>query len=663
MRQSLVRLTAALFTLTVLTVSAAEPAIIPVPQKLEAQPGSFTLAADTRIYADPASMDTGEFLAARLRPATGFPLRVSGKTTPDLAPLITDGILLTVDSADASLGAEGYFLTVATNRVIIRAATQAGLFYGAQTLLQLLPPAVFSSNAVAGTDWSAPCVQIQDWPRFPWRGLMLDVSRHFFTKAEVEQLLDAMAVHKLNTFHWHLVDDGGWRIEIKKYPKLTSVGAWRKGVGFDLDPKSTTAYGPDGRYGGFYTQDDIREVVAYAQQRHITIIPEIEMPGHSVAALTAYPEFACAGKHYSTDTAGGVNAGVYSPGKEATFGFLEDVLTEVFGLFPSPYIHIGGDEVPKSNWKHDAACQALMRREGLKNEEELQSYFVKRIEKFVNSKGHKLIGWSEILQGGLAPTATVMDWIGGGKEAASEGHDVIMTPTGYCYFDFYQSSDHAAEPKAMGYGGTLALSKVYSFEPIPSGLAPEARRHILGAQGNVWTELIPNIRHVEYMAFPRLCAMAEVTWSAAAARNFDDFSRRLPVDEQRLDRMGVNYRQATAVKIGGWTPAEITSAGSELSWDVTGQVTAPGQFRVSLNYTQGGCGIDIGWVALLEDGQEVSRDAHAGFTGSNPRQPVYTLTVPAPKPGAHYTVRAQVAGSGGTDSTGEVDWNLKPVKD
>ena len=654
---------ASLLAVTVLAVN--EPSVIPQPEKLERLDGAFSLSSSTQIFTDPASFDTGDFLAARLRKATGYYLKTSGKTTGDLEANITDGILLTTKDADASLGAEGYELTVAPNRVVIRAPNQAGLFYGVQTLLQLLPPEVFSSNVVSGVKWEAPCVKITDHPRFAWRGMMLDVSRHFFNKQEVEEMLDVMALHKLNTFHWHLVDDNGWRIEIKKYPKLTSIGAWRAGVGFGIKADATTAYGPDGQYGGFYTQDDIRQVVAYAEKLHITIIPEIEMPGHSLAALAAYPEYGTGKGPFVVPLKGGVNPGIYSPANEETFQFLDDVLTEVFALFPSKYIHIGGDEVPKGPWKNDEACQALMKREGLKNEEELQSWFVRRMEKFIDSKGKTLIGWSEILQGGLAPTATVMDWIGGGYEAASQGHDVVMTPTSNCYFDYYQSRDTAAEPRAIG--GFLPLKKVYSLEPIPAKLSPENQKHILGAQGNIWTEYIANLKHVEYMAFPRLSALAEVTWSPKSARNYDNFLVRVKADEPRLSFLGVNYRnsslsdgsEAMGVKIGGWKPEQIKTEASPVDWDVTAKVTAAGKATVSFEYTEGADGIDITSAALLEDGNEISRDAHAGFTGSSPRKPVYHFDVPAPKPGSHYTLRAQIAGSGGTDSYGNVLWNLK----
>jgi hexosaminidase len=373
---------------------------------------------------------------------------------------------------------------------------------------------------------------------------MLDVSRHFYAKAEVERVLDLMALYKLNTLHWHLVDDDGWRIDIKKYPRLTQVGAWRQSIGFGLDPKTSTAYGPDGRYGGYYTQKDIREVVAYAAARHITVVPEIEMPGHSGAALAAYPALSCSGEPYTIDRSGLFHVGVYCAGNDDTFAFLQNVLAEVFRLFPGQYIHIGGDEVNKTNWKHCAKCQRRMKNEGLKSEDELQSYFIKRMEKFIKAHGRTLIGWSEIRKGGLAQNAVVMDWIGGGKEAALAGHDVVMTPTAYCYLDHYQATNHSTEPRAIG--GFLPLKKVYAFEPVPTNLPPPFQSHILGGQGNLWTEYVASPRHAEYMIFPRACALAEVTWSAKNARDWEDFQQRLKVDEQRLDQLGVNYRRSGA---------------------------------------------------------------------------------------------------------------------
>ena len=531
---------------------AASPAIIPAPRQMDLGAGQFKLAPDTCIYVDYGSRKTGDYLAAKLRPSTGYKFKVALKLFPSLPA--DNAILLTTKSANTNLGPEGYELVVNSDSVVIRALTQTGLFYGAQTLLQLLPPEIFSTNAVVAADWPVPCVKIEDWPRFQWRGLMLDVGRHFFDKSEVERVLDEMALHKLNTFHWHLVDDQGWRIEIKKYPQLTQVGAWRSRSPLN-DPETNHIspdwlkpihFGPDGRYGGYYTQEDIREVVAFAAVRHITIVPEIEMPGHSTAALAAYPQFSCTGGPYSTDAPAGVSRGVYCTGNDGTYLFLQDILTEVFQLFPGKYIHIGGDEVPTTNWRQCPKDQAVIKREGLKDESQLESHFIRRMETFINAHGHTLIGWSEIRQGGLAKSAVVMDWIGGAVEAATSGHDVVMTPTDDLYFDYYQSEDTAAEPRAIG--GFLSLKHVYQYEPVPHDLPAKFDAHILGAQGNLWTEYVESLPYIEYMAFPRLCALAEITWSPKSPRDWDDFQNRLHTHFRRLDAMGINYRPLTPDK-------------------------------------------------------------------------------------------------------------------
>ncbi len=530
-------LAAILFTFAGAVVRAENPTfIIPAPMKAEIRQGQFQLLATSRIIAGREFKNEAELLAARLRPATGFALKIkSGKTK------ISGGdIVLTTNAADASLGPEGYELSVTTNGVVVRATTAAGIFYGTQSLLQLLPPEIFSAQRVSTVAWTVPCMEVSDSPRYGWRGFMLDVSRHFFMKDEVEKMLDLMAIYKLNTFHWHLVDDQGWRIEIKKYPKLTRVGAWRDSIGFGLASNSATAYDAQGRYGGFYTQRDIREVVDYAAARHITIVPEIEMPGHSSAALMAYPQFACSNANILMPAKGGVFTGVYCAGNDATFEFLANILKEVAGLFPGKYIHIGGDEVNKSNWKHCPECQARIHALGLKDEKELQAYFINRIEKVVNGQGKNLIGWSEIREGGLAPSAALMDWIGGGAESAASGHDVVMTPTKYCYFDHYQSTNRAAEPVAIG--GFLPLERVYLFEPMPENLAPEFHTRVLGGQANLWTEYIPNLRKVEYMTFPRLEALSEADWSPKDERDWDDFKARAALNEKRLDALNVNYR-------------------------------------------------------------------------------------------------------------------------
>ncbi|HXF11148.1 MAG TPA: beta-N-acetylhexosaminidase [Desulfuromonadaceae bacterium] len=570
-RRAFVTLVAAVITLLSPVVFAAETntlAIIPQPQKVDVLPGQFQLTDETEIV---SSCCEGEahFLAETLQKATGFKLPISAIPAHADAPKIQFLI-------QTNLPPEGYELTVTQKTVEIQGSTPAGIFYGVQTLLQLLPPQIFSERRLparsentpavpetgAPGSWTIPCVHIEDHPRFAWRGLMLDVSRHFYNKQEVEKILDEMALHKLNTLHWHLTDDQGWRIEIKKYPKLTDVGAWRtasklrgpKGEvdesGNDHPAWATVAdskFNADKRYGGFYTQDDIREVVAYAALRHITIVPEIEMPGHAVAALAAYPQLNSDTNIYTTDVKAGVNSGVFNPSDPETFKFLEDVLTEVFALFPGKYIHVGGDEVNKGvkakTWGQSTNCQALMQREDLKNTDELQSWFTKQIQKFVSAHGKTLIGWTEIAEGGMPADAAIMDWKGGGLEAAKAGHDVVMSPTKFCYLDYYQSTNHLTEPHAIG--GYLSLEKVYQFDPVPAKLAPEFHSHILGGQCNLWTEYVASLPHVEYMMWPRACALAEATWSPKESRDYADFLRRLQVHAKRLDEMGVNYRRAS----------------------------------------------------------------------------------------------------------------------
>jgi hexosaminidase len=517
--------------------SGVKPSIVPLPQKIETKKGEFQLTSETKIFVDAASEQAGRYLGAQLQRYSGQSVQVQQGVDSGAK----QNILLTSKDAKAGLGPEGYELSINSDSVVIR-GEPAGVFYGVQSLLQLLPTA--SSNAsVASRSVQIPCVQIEDQPRFKWRGLELDVARHFFTKDEVKQLLDALVLYKINTFHWHLTDDQGWRIEIKKYPRLTEIGAWRKGVGFGLDPKSTTSYGPDGLYGGFYTQDDIREVVAYAKERHITIVPEIEMPGHASAALSAYPQLSCTGGPFTPDLPGGIFDGVYCAGNDESFSFLQDVLSEVFELFPGKYVHIGGDEVLTNNWHNCIKCQARLKQEGLKNDIELESYFIRRMEKFINSRQKNLIGWSEIREGGLAENAAIMDWVGGAVEAATAGHDVVMSPLADCYFDHYQSQDHSTEPRSIG--GYLPLEQVYAFDPMPAKLPAQFQWHILGAQANLWTEYIPNFKHVQYMIFPRICALAEVVWSPKSSRNLDDFQQRMQSQYRRLDELGINYRHPT----------------------------------------------------------------------------------------------------------------------
>jgi hexosaminidase len=424
---------------------------------------------------------------------------------------------------------EAYELTIEKNKIRVMAYGEAGLFYALQTLIELMP--LNAKNNIA-----VPCMKIKDSPQYAWRGMHLDVSRHFFSVDFIKKYLDCLALYKMNTFHWHLTDDQGWRIEIKKYPKLTEIGAVRK--------KSMVGHYKDHTfdsipYGGFYTQVEIKEIVAYAKKRFITVIPEIEMPGHAMAALAAYPELACTAGPFEVATEWGVFDDVYCP-TESTFTFLENVMDEVLSLFPSEYIHIGGDECPKTRWKTCEKCQHLIKQENLKDEFELQSYFIRRIEKYINAKGRKIIGWDEILEGGLAPNAAVMSWRGteGGIAAAKQKHFVVMSPGSHCYFDHYQA-DPKTEPVAIG--GYTTLEKVYSYTPTPVELTKEEAAYVLGAQGNVWSEYMTTSDYVEYMAIPRMAALAEVLWGTADPKQFKDFQDRLLVHFALLDKMKVNY--------------------------------------------------------------------------------------------------------------------------
>jgi hexosaminidase len=529
-------------------------ALVPQPLRMERGAGEFALNKDTAILVAKDSADAanvGKQLAERIGRGAGLKLAVKPS---DKKTAVANAVLLAIDESNDALGAEGYRLDAAADGVVITAAAGPGLFYGMQTLLQLLPPQVFSPVKVKeDATWAVPAVHIEDRPRFPWRGLLLDVARHFFNKAEMKNFIDLMAQHKLNTLHWHLTDNQGWRIQITQYPQLTKIGAWRKkmDVGYGLNSKEGTAWGPDGRYGGFYTKDDIREIVAYAKTRYVTIVPEIEMPGHAIAALAAYPEYSCSGGPYHTDMYK-IPTGVFCAGNDATFVFLERVLAEVIALFPGKYVHIGGDEVKKNAWKQCKKCQARIRQEGLKDERELQSYFIRRIEKFVNAQNRTMIGWDEILEGGLAPNAAVMSWRGveGGVAAANAGHDVVMTPIAHCYFCFVQAETGEPPGYTQRHGEkiTVSLDKVYSFEPVAPAIDADKAKHVLGAEGTLWSEYFPNYAHAQYMAYPRACALAEVTWTDPSRKNWDDFRSRLDVHLQRLKAQKVNYRQPQPTK-------------------------------------------------------------------------------------------------------------------
>ena len=516
--------------------------VIPRPARCIPGAGAFVLTPSTRIEAAGTAgvPFPAEILAAQLHRATGFPL--SARTVEKLSPV---NAILFQYAGDSAPGGEGYTLDVTPAGVRIRASSDAGAFYAMQTLLQLLPPEVLGRQHAGGIRWTIPSVSIADSPRFAWRGVHLDVSRHFFPASFIRTLIDILSIHKLNVFHWHLTDDQGWRIEIKKYPKLTSVGAWRaerKGIGWDrMEPQHD---GEAVTYGGFYTQDEIRSIVRYAAERNVTIVPEIEMPAHTTAALAAYPQFSCKGGPFSVTTGAlWPITDIFCAGNDSTFVFLEDVLTEVFDLFPGQYVHVGGDEADKTNWKTCPKCQARMKKEGLPDENALQSWFMSRIAEFARAKGRRVIGWDEILDGGLAPGAAVMSWRGseGGLRAARLGHDVVMTPGSSTYLNASQGRPEYEPP---GGGGYLPLRKVYAFEPVPDSLTPAEASHILGGEACLWTEYVADPARAEYMLLPRLSAMAEVLWSGPGGHGTPDFFSRIEPQLSRYRAVGYTYAKS-----------------------------------------------------------------------------------------------------------------------
>lgn len=503
--------------------------LIPQPVEMKSLPGTFSLSAKTSVVVPAGNNEV---------------LKIAGSFSMQLYALVGQKPELTGRKSKQSiqfglnkeavpgLGREGYSLSVTPENIVLSANDPAGLFYGVQTLLQMIPP-VKSSAPV-----SIPCAEITDYPRFGWRGLMLDVSRHFFSKDEVKKFIDQMVKYKYNTFHWHLTDDNGWRIEIKAYPKLTGIGAWsvaRSGRYGSFEPE---APGEPATYGGFYTQDDIREIVKYAADRFVIIVPEVDVPAHSRAALAAYPEISCTGKSttVSAGTSNGIGENVFCVGNEQNFNMLDAVFGEIAELFPGEYIHIGGDEANREFWKNCPKCRQRMEEEHLESLPELQSYFSRRVGKIIASKGKQMIGWDEILEGGLAPGAAVMSWRGmeGAIAAAGAGHEAVMSPTSFCYFDYLQGEKNI-ERNSFGF---LRAKRVYEFEPVPEGVDP---KYILGGQGNVWSEFIPNYRRVEYMTWPRALVLSEVLWSPAGNRNWNEFVPRMEAQFPRFDQAEVNY--------------------------------------------------------------------------------------------------------------------------
>jgi hexosaminidase len=515
--------------------------VVPMPAEVKMGMGDFVISPSTKIILEGSNLEkTASFFNSYLKKNYGFSLAVLKKDTEE------NSIIFNFERLDNPLKG-AYNMVITKSHININGDNEEGVFYGMQSLMQLLPSKKATTLAV-------PQLSINDFPRFGYRGMHLDVSRHFFTVDQVKRYIDYLATYKFNTFHWHLTDDQGWRIEIKKYPLLTKVGGYRNGTIIGRYPGK----GNDSlHYGGYYTQDQIKDVVKYATERYIDVIPEIEMPGHASAAIAAYPQLSCfpnenteipkgttwAGtqKGKQVQQTWGIFNDVFAP-TDYTFKFLQDVIDEVIKLFPSKYIHVGGDESPKENWKRSAFCQQLIKNKNLKDEHGLQSYFIQRMEKYINSKGKKIIGWDEILEGGIAPNATIMSWRGeeGGITAAKDKHDVIMTPGGWCYFDHSQSKYE----DSITIGGYLPLDKVYGYEPIPAALSSDEGKYVLGAQANLWTEYIGNESKLQYMVFPRIAALAEVLWSPKDKRNWADFEKRLPAVFEKLYEQNINYSTA-----------------------------------------------------------------------------------------------------------------------
>ncbi|MVM36046.1 family 20 glycosylhydrolase [Spirosoma sp. HMF4905] len=534
-----------IFSLCIATAQAQSPInLIPQPVSVQPQPGVFTLTKATTIHYNQADgRVVADMLSQQLNTPTGFGLVAKSGKTGKIQLNLTE-------TPNAQLGQEGYILDASPKGVVITANRPAGLFYGMQTLTQLLPKEI-EGKIVTTKTWTVPAVKITDYPRFGWRGIMFDVSRHFFTKVEVKQYIDQLAKLKYNTFHWHLTDDNGWRIEIKSLPKLTSVGAWRVARAGHYGDRAEPKPGEPTPYGGFYTQDDIREVIAYAQARNVTIVPEIDVPGHSMAALAAYPELSCTkaivsvnpgtafSDWYGNGTFKMKVENTLNPSDEKVYEFLDKVFTEVAALFPSPFIHVGGDECYKGYWANDPGCQALMKQLNIRHVEDLQGYFMNRVEKILTAKGKKLLGWDEILEGGISPGATLMSWRGikYGIEAAHAGHNVVMTPTTFAYLD-YNQGDPTIDPPIYA---SLRTRTSYSFEPVPDGVDA---KYILGGQGNLWTEQIPTLRYAEYMTYPRAWALSEVYWSPKEVKNWPNFVQRMETHFDRADVAEINYSRA-----------------------------------------------------------------------------------------------------------------------
>lgn len=638
--------------------------VIPLPLEMSVQKGTFKINSDTKIYADKDAGQVAGLFAKTVRVSTGFTLPVSNSIKPE------KGICFIIDKKSDTLGKEGYRLTVTPDNITVTAANATGLFYGAQTLRQLLPAQVESQTKVKGTKWVVPCVTICDTPRFNWRGYMKDVSRTFYSVDVLKKYMDVMSLYKMNVLHLHLTDDQGWRVEIKKYPKLTTP--------------LTTVFAPvhqqPAERSGFYTQEQIKDLVKYATERNITLVPEIDVPGHSWATLLVYPELGVNDKHDPAHVFPFLASWGYwgtqftpntlDPTKENVYQFLDDVFTEIAELFPGDYIHFGGDEVRHSCWDAEPHVTKFIKEHNLENSTGLQNYFVARVCQIIKSKGKKPIGWNDILQNpdNLTKETAIMSWLGSNAitKAAQNGFYTVATPTYPMYFDITQADRNDGTMTDLAYGSINSINVVYNYDPT-RGLDEAQQRYVLGIQGNLWTAVSQNVKDVNVQNFPRLIALAENAWSAKQNKDFTDFSIRLEKTYDRLDELKIDYYRPGGYITGTWKPEQLTTEFSSLEWDVTPKVYADGRIMAGFYHTAGKNFMDIRKVELLENGKVVSTDEHAGladeFRGTHKTKTyVYNLALDKYKPKAKYTIRAEVKGNGGTESSGNFTFNLSPYK-
>ncbi len=624
------------------------PCIIPRPQSLDLHPGHFTLASTTQVFSKKAASGVASYLQDWM----GIHL---GSKTLAVKKHLFNSIEFEMDPLVK--GTEAYRLTVNPHQIKICASSPAGAFYGVQSLLQLLPPNALIKTKGKNPSWSIPCLEIRDAPRFGWRGTHLDVARHFMPLPFLYKLVDLLAFHKLNVLHLHLTDDQGWRMEIKRYPKLTLIGSYRK------DSQSND--GPDEFEGkphqGFYTQQQLKDLVGYANRRFVTILPEIEMPGHSQAAVASYPELGNIlpghpNQRVEVSTEYGVHDDILNA-DDATITFYKHVLDEIMEVFPSKFIHVGGDEAPKGQWKVSQRAQQQIKARGLKDEDELQSWFIRQMDSYLALKHRRLIGWDEILGGGLASGATVMSWRGetGGIAAAKAGHDVVMCPSSWVYLDQLQTKNPRLEiNRGWGY---LSLERAYRYEPVPMELTAKESSHVLGVQSAVWTELIRDPAQVEYQLFPRLCAFSEVFWSQPGQKDYPDFWLRLQSHMLRLGALKVNAHPQDPIekdRAGSWQPGFFSQREGTHSWRVEHHLPTGGEYQVSFIYFGGDHGLDISSVELMDGAMILFRDVHESQAGAKSNSSIYRLTVPENLSGRLLSLRVTGHTDGGTDSYGDV---------